>query len=831
MKIFYSRGSMAQVDTFNSFVQKQLNPAQQEAVTHGKGPILVIAGAGSGKTRIITARITNLILNHHIPPQTIVALTFTNKAANEMKERITHFLGTSNNLPFIGTFHAYCVRLLKQNSHHHKMPAFTILDSDDQSKMVSSILHRANAHKNMTPRNAIYQISHIKNQLISPINSNLFTHPIMEQVYHAYEKEKKLSNCFDFDDLMLEVLKLFNTNNVFKTMHHQHVPHLLVDEYQDTNVVQHELLKQMALHNNNLAIDSLCAVGDEDQSIYSWRGATIANMLNFKKDFADTAIIKIEQNYRSVQPILEVANKVIEKNVNRNPKKLWSDKKATDRVRITTCMSEYQEGECIAQCLKAAKKYQQGSSIAVLYRTHVQSRAIEEALIKHSIPYKIIGGIQFYERKEIKDLFAYLRLIINPFDRTSFFRIINTPSRGFGDKFDELFYTHWNDEPFLTFAQIARKLIDDGILKGIKRLALEQFISLFNDVESITLPSKALDIIIRKIKYVEYLKEAYEPQEAQERVDNIQELIDAIRYFESNGIDTIELLLHEVALMQEKMQKQDDQQDKVLLMSLHAAKGLEFDMVILAGLEEGIMPTVRALSNDDAIEEERRLFYVGITRAKERLLLTHTKYRYTYGKMVDQISSRFLDEVPTNIASRHDNSSSNSVQLHTFFSSWIGAKNHHLSNQDSVMTFGTAKQSDTHISPHDTQDAQENHMYTAYTRPTPVSHQKTPYGQHSSTTRIPQTKNTYTHTTKPSLSQRPSNYQSPLRSSQTKPATPSCDTSSSHNSVWRKNKPVKHAKYGLGLVEKTEEKNGDIYVTVKFKTGIKKIVSGFLESI
>lgn len=789
---------MAQSNTFDAFVTEQLNPSQQEAVLHGHGPILVIAGAGSGKTRVITARITNLILNNKIPPHAIIALTFTNKAANEMKERIAHFLGTTHNVPFVGTFHAYCVRLLKQNSNQLNTPTFTILDSDDQLKMVSSILHRVNAGKNITPRNAIYQISHIKNQLISPINSSLFSHPIMEQVYTAYEKEKKVSNCFDFDDLMLEVLKLFKTNTVFKMLHHERVQHILVDEYQDTNIVQHELLKHMALKNTTLAVDSLCAVGDEDQSIYSWRGATIANMLNFKKDFTDTKTIKIEQNYRSVQPILEVANRVIEKNINRNPKKLWSDKKGSDRVRIATCMSEYQEGECIAQCLKAASIQQKRSSIAVLYRTHAQSRAIEEALIKHSIPYKIIGGIQFYERKEIKDLLAYVRLIINPFDRTSFFRIVNTPSRGLGTKFEELFYEYWDNEPFLTFKEIALKLITDGMIRGAKQTALEQFSTLFNGLEPETAPSTALETLIKKTKYIEFLKDSYEPQEAQERIDNVQELLDAIRYFEKNGINTIELLLHEVALMQEKMHKQDDQQDKVLLMSLHAAKGLEFDMVILAGLEEGIMPTSRALSSDDAVEEERRLFYVGITRAKERLLITHTKHRYTYGKMVDQFVSRFLDEMPAPVTLRQDASCLNPLQLHGFFSEWFGVKNH-----NSVMTFGQPVQHKAYTNHSDTQ-AQLTKTYNRL-HSTAASSSR---AKKTVQTRVPDTASS-------SSTQSPRFY----------PGTPAV------NSQWRKNQPVKHIKYGLGLVEMAEEKDGSTYVTVKFKEGVKKIVSRFLEHV
>jgi len=678
---------MAKASSFDTFLENDLNPAQKQAATHSNGAILVIAGAGSGKTRVITARITYLIINKNALPSSIVALTFTNKAANEMKNRITQFLGNNHELPFIGTFHSYCVRLLKKNPDLLTSPFFSILDSSDQQKLIKAILQRSNLHKQFTAKSVSYQISQMKNHSTSPdkLEQSYLTNPLLYDIYQAYEKEKKASKCLDFDDLLLETLQLFKKHHTFKELQQEQVDHILVDEYQDTNVVQHALLKQMATKNKQLFVKSICAVGDEDQSIYSWRGATITNILNFKKDFSKTKIIKIEQNYRSVQPILDIANKVIQNNTQRNPKKLWSNKRGNNRIQILSCLSEYQEAETIAQMLTVIQQKHALNTVAILYRTHTQSRAIEEALIKQSIPYKIIGGVQFYERKEIKDLLAYLRLIANPFDRTSFFRVINTPSRGLGVKFEEQFYAKWHSEPFLTFHQIATTCVKAKIVILSKAKALQQFVALFDGLDPTNKPSTAVEHIMRNTAYLSYIKNTYDPPEAQVRIDNIKEFINAIKYFELHHGNTITLFLDDVALMQEKMNSKKNPESTVMLMTLHAAKGLEFDTIVLSGLEEGLLPTSRALQQDDALEEERRLFYVGITRAKERLLLLHTKYRYSYGQMVDQSPSRFLHEIPPSLP--HDDCSYwKQAQLSTFFSDWFGIK-----KKTSVMTFQRAR--------------------------------------------------------------------------------------------------------------------------------------------
>lgn len=669
-------------ETFNSFLHNNLNDAQKKAVNHESGSVLVVAGAGSGKTRVITARITHLIVNKQVPASSIVALTFTNKAANEMKERIASFLGPHADLPFVGTFHSYCVQLLKKYNSYLPTPFVSILDSDDQQKMIHGILQRSGLNKQFTPKNIAHHISSMKNQTSDTSHNHsspYMPHPLLTEICNAYESEKKASKCLDFDDLLVETLKLFKNNTVVKKQFQERIRHILVDEYQDTNVVQHELLTSMALENKILAIDSVCAVGDEDQSIYSWRGATVANMAHFKTVFPNTAIITIEQNYRSVQPILHLANTAIQNNTQRTPKNLWSEKKAANRIQTLVCLTEYQEAKAMALLLLVAKEKYGLNNVGILYRTHTQSRALEEALLKESIPYKIIGGIQFYERKEIKDLIAYLKIIANPFDRTSFFRIINVPARGLGDKFEADFYATWNNEPFATWHTIIQKYIDTKLFGKTKTEALEKFVAITKELQPTSLTSSSLELIIKRTDYITFIKNTNDNSDADARLDNIKELVEAVKYFENNGIITITAFLDEVALMQEQMNKQNRDTHAVSLMTLHAAKGLEFDLVILPGLEEGIIPTTRSLNLNDSVEEERRLFYVGITRAKEHLLIMHTKNRYSYGQMVDQLPSRFLQEVQQHLP-QEDICYWNLTQIYNFFAQWLNIKQKNLSD-------------------------------------------------------------------------------------------------------------------------------------------------------
>jgi DNA helicase-2/ATP-dependent DNA helicase PcrA len=764
-------------DAFNTFLQDNLNPSQHKAVHHETGSVLVVAGAGSGKTRVITARITHLILNKNVHPSSIIALTFTNKAALEMRERIASFLGNQTTLPFIGTFHSYCVQLLKKHHEHLPNEFFSILDSDDQQKMIQAILQRNGLQKQFTAKNVSYQISQMKNHTVDPAHpaTEQLTHPMLTEIYNAYETEKRASKALDFDDLLLETLRLFKKNSVIKNKFQEKIRHILVDEYQDTNIVQHELLKAMALADNTIAIDSVCAVGDEDQSIYSWRGANASNMAHFKKVFPDTAVITIEQNYRSVQQILTIANHTIQNNSERTPKKLWSEKTGSNRVYKMLCLSEYQEARSIAQLLLVAKSKYGLNNIGILYRTHTQSRAIEEALLKDSIPYRIIGGIQFYERKEIKDLLAYLKIIANPFDRTSFFRIINIPARGLGDKFEALFYAQWAQQPFATWRDIIQQLTDNNSLGTTKAAILQTFADIFDDINPTTLPTEAIEQILLRTKYLTYIKNNEEPQEAQARLDNIKELLDALNHFEKNGTKTITAFLDEVALMQDQMNKQNRDKHAVSLMTLHAAKGLEFDLVILPGVEESIIPTTRSLMSNNALEEERRLFYVGITRAREHLMISYAKHRYSYGQMVDQLPSRFLREIPSNLLPLEDCSYWNATQTNQFFSDWLGVK---------------GNISDIYI--------------PSYTKATDS---KTHSFKDISTKK-------FSTTTRPITSKKEN---APM---------------SSTNSSWKRNQPVKHAKYGIGTVQDVEEKtNGDIHLSIQFKIGLKKIVAQFVQKI
>lgn len=690
---------MEEKKSFDQFIKTELNTAQKKAVQHTSGPLLVIAGAGSGKTRVITARIINLLLNHNVPAEAIIALTFTNKAAREMQERIARFMGNSQVKPFIGTFHSYCLLLLRKYSHLAELPTFSILDTDDQKQLLHGIIKRAFLEKRVTPKSLGYQISHLKNQLAIDKSHAGSVDPFVYQLYQTYEKEKQASKCLDFDDLLLKVHELFGKNKEFKSALQEQVRHILVDEYQDTNLVQHGLLKHMALNGKAFAVDSLCAVGDEDQSIYSWRGATVANIMNFKKDFKKTKTITIETNYRSVQPILHTANNIISHNSTRYPKKLVSDKKARDRVRAMRCMSAYQEGEILAHYVANVRKKHKQHAVAVLYRAHYQSRSLEEALIRHNIPYKIIGGIQFYERKEIKDILAYLRLIANPYDRVSLMRAINMPARGLGQKFTEQFHNLWETEPLYGYVDVAQQLIKDGAVKGKKAQSVLDFLNILKGVVAHDAPSATIQRIIDATGYIAHLQDTNDPKDADVRIENVKELVRASAFFEQTGITTIREFLHEIALMQEKAQAKDEQEETVQLMTLHAAKGLEFDTVILPGLEEGVFPNTRSTLEPDRLEEERRLLYVGITRAKERLLLTHSRYRTTYGQMLEQSPSRFLNELPTHLVGMTDCAAWSRLQFQQFFADWLG-----ITTTSNIMTFGTA----AHYKPQSTIATQPN---------------------------------------------------------------------------------------------------------------------------
>jgi len=760
---------------FNAFVEQNLNAEQQKAVTQRDGSFLVIAGAGSGKTRVITARITHLILNCGVEPSSIIALTFTNKAAQEMQHRIEQFLPNLRTKPHIATFHAYCLKLLKKNAALLKANAFSVIDSQDALKLLQAIVKDRGLDKLFNPKQLLPMFSSYKmNETLHlelPTWNMHHAQQFME-LYNAYEQQKRQSNYLDFDDLLYKTFHLFDSNPNFKENHIKHHRHLLVDEYQDTNLIQHELLKQMTVQGKKIVVDSVCAVGDEDQSIYSWRGATVKNILEFNQEFQDTKTFKLEQNYRSTQQILDVANSIIKNNVNRNHKQLWSSNSKQHQPMLLECLSDLQEAYSIAHLINLVSRTEKKSSIAILYRTHYQSRIIEEALIKESIPYKIIGGIQFYERKEIKDLLAYLRLLKNPFDRISFFRAINCPLRGLGEKFEEVFLQTWNENPLSTFKEVAVMVINHGLIPMKQIASVQSFTRLFDEslLTAADEQSEAkknasvvsiLEHFIKKTEYISYLIDSCDKAEAETKRENVAEFIRAAEYFDEHNKSGLSQFLDDISLMQEQIKKDDASVDRISMMTLHSAKGLEFSTVILVGLEEGILPSNQSIGQEN-VEEERRLFYVGITRAREKLLITHSKHRNVYGKMDQQRPSRFLSEIPQHLMVHQEAANWTKSSFTTFFQDW-------LSNQKAPKAQTTYKP-----------DAASSHV-----APQTTSHAPTP-----ATTNF---------------------------------------VKSSHI---RRLQAVKHVKFGLGIAHHVEQKGEKTVVTVHFTHhGTKKIDSSFLEIV
>lgn len=773
--------------TLTEFVETQLNAEQKAAVITDTGPVLVIAGAGSGKTRLITSRVSYLLLKKNVGSSGIVALTFTNKAAQEMKERVIHFTHSKNQTPFIGTFHSYCLFLLKQYSQFLPFTNFSIMDEDDKRALLTKLLKKSPLHKKFTPQTLSHMVSRYKSQLpgSTGMQDLSFENPSLWEIMQEYEKEKQTSKCFDFDDLLLEALHLFRRHPEVKALHQERVRHLLVDEYQDTNTIQHALLKEMSLDKKgNLAIDSICVVGDEDQSIYSWRGATVDNIINFKKDFPGAQLVKIEQNYRSKQPILSVANQVIQNNSKRNEKKLWSAKTGSDCVRVLRCLSGYQEAEIIGRFCKNLFSQKKLSSTAILYRTHFQSRVLEEALLRHSIPYTIIGGIRFYERKEIKDLLAYLRLIMNPFDKLAFARVINCPLRGLGDKFQETLLDFWGAQPLLDMHHMAQKAVEAKLFPASKLEALRDFCTLIKKCSPNDSAAETIGKLVLATDYLEFLKKTYEPNEAEERHQNIKELLNAAHYFGNQGKGSVKTFLEEVALLQEQIEAQSTtDKNSVTLMTLHAAKGLEFDTVVITGMEENILPSARSLDTKDNLEEERRLLYVGITRARNRLLFTHARYRQSFGQMEDQIPSRFLEEIPHQFCKFEQADRWQYYEVDTYLAQWVGS----ITPGPDLFLYAA---------PQKTNIAVEPVVYKKVeATKTPKAFKERAFEKKKLSTAIS--------------------------------STPTVSTSAG----FRNHQTVKHETFGLGVIKSLEEKKGKTFAQVQFKEGLKKIEVSFLQTL
>lgn len=626
-----------------------LNPPQIEAVKTTEGPLLILAGAGSGKTRTLTHRIAHLVSSQGVSPYNILAVTFTNKAAGEMRSRVSKLLGKHeqdrNFMPFLGTFHGICVRILRQEAQTVGFsPQFLIFDSQDSLSAIKQAMRElAIDEKRYAPRLMQNLISSAKNELISAKDyATIAQGPAQltaAKVYHRYQALLKQAQAFDFDDLLLRTVQMFKQYPDILTKWQSQFRYILIDEYQDTNRAQYELVKLLAAGHHNI-----CVVGDDWQSIYSWRGANYRNILDFEKDYPKAKVIKLEQNYRSTKQILAAAQAVITKNQARSDKKLWTAQEGGAPIGLHQVGSEVQEAELIVQTVQDSLAAGRSlADFAVLYRTNAQSRSLEEAFIRYGVPYKVVGGIRFYERKEIKDVLGYLRLIYQPDDSVSFERVINVPPRGLGRKSLQVFMTHHrrSGQPLLQSLAEAKSI--EGLTPRAAQ-SLEQFSQLLQRLtegsERLKLP-KLIELVIKRSGYLEYLNDG--SITAAERIENVQELISVAQEYEAVGLAGF---LEEVALISD-VDSYDQSSEAVTLMTLHAAKGLEFPVVFIVGLEEGVFPHAQSLIDPEQLEEERRLMYVGMTRAMEELRLVHAASRLLYGRTMHNPPARFIAELPS----------------------------------------------------------------------------------------------------------------------------------------------------------------------------------------
>lgn len=644
-------------------IYDSLNPEQRKAVEHDRGPLLILAGAGSGKTRVLTHRIAYLIDERNVNPYHILALTFTNKAAKEMRERVDKIVGYGAENIWVSTFHSTCVRILRRFIETLGYDrSFTIYDTDDQKTLMREVCKSLNIDtKKIKERAFLAVISSAKDELISPEEFELkavgdYNKSKYAKVYKEYQRRLKANNALDFDDLIFKTVELFQTNTEALKYYQRRFRYIMVDEYQDTNTAQFRLISLMASYTNEdgEVEHNLCVVGDDDQSIYKFRGANIRNILDFEKEYKDTVVIKLEQNYRSTKNILNAANEVIHNNLERKDKALWTDNEEGEPVHFNQYDTDYEEATAVVNSIASLVEEKQirYDECAILYRTNAQSRVLEEKLIYKNIPYKIVGGINFYARKEVKDLLAYLKTIDNGLDSIAVKRIINVPKRGIGlttiDRIDE--YATRNGLSFYEALRHAEHIPSLG--RSASKII--GFVSLIESLKSNLSKDgyslkNLIDEIIEATGYVKELEELSE-EEAKDRIGNIDELINKIATFEENAIEspTLSAFLEEVALVADIDTLEQDN-NMVVLMTLHSAKGLEFPYVYLCGMEEGIFPSYMSMSSEDPeseIEEERRLCYVGITRAKKNLFLSASKQRMLRGEVQFNRPSRFINEIP-----------------------------------------------------------------------------------------------------------------------------------------------------------------------------------------
>ncbi len=629
-----------------------LNPEQQKAVKATDGPLLIMAGAGSGKTRVLTHRIAYLIVEKQVNPYNILAITFTNKAAREMRERIGKMMGGTAEEIWISTFHSMCVRILRRDIDRIGFNRnFTILDTTDQQSVIKGILKDKNIDpKKFDPRAILGSISSAKNELMDPEEyskmSGGYYEQIVSDVYEEYQKRLRKNQALDFDDLIMMTIQLFKRVPDVLEYYQRKFQYIHVDEYQDTNKAQYILVKLLANRFKNL-----CVVGDSDQSIYRWRGADITNILSFEKDYPNATVIMLEQNYRSTKRILMAANKVIENNLNRKLKNLWTENPEGNKIVYYRADSEQSEAQFVAGKIKELTRNNEYSlsDIAILYRTNAQSRVMEEVLLKSNIGYSIVGGTKFYDRKEIKDMLAYLRLISNPDDDISLQRIINVPKRGIGStSFDKIAdFAAMHD---LSIFQALDSIDLIGLSPKITKAAKEfrDLIKNYTQMQEYLSVTELVDEVLEKTGYREMLK-AEKSLEAQSRLENLEEFMSVTKNFEETNEDkSLIAFLTDLALVADidSLDEDGEKADSVVLMTLHSAKGLEFPVVFLIGMEEGVFPHSRSLMDEVEMEEERRLAYVGITRAEKSLFLTNAQMRTLFGRTNMNPPSRFISEIP-----------------------------------------------------------------------------------------------------------------------------------------------------------------------------------------
>lgn len=641
----------------------ELNEQQREAVTHVDGPIMIVAGAGSGKTKVLTTRIAHLMSAHHVDAFNILALTFTNKAAAEMKERVERILGNSEarNL-YIGTFHSVFARILRAEAPKIGYPHnFTIYDTDDSRSVIKAVVNELQLDdKHYKPSIVHNRISAAKNALVGPAEYQNDSYlqqedaranrPMLGQIYQNYCARCFKNGAMDYDDLLFKFYELLRDFPEVLYKYQHKFKYIMIDEYQDTNAVQYQVIKLLGAVHENIAV-----VGDDAQSIYSFRGATMDNIFQFQKDYDDVKVVKLEQNYRSTQSILNVANEVISNNKNQIPKELWTNNQSGEKIKLVRTMTDNDEGKFVADTIQEQKlrNHYHNREFAILYRTNAQSRSFEESLRRMGIPYRIFGGLSFYQRKEIKDILAYLRVIVNPQDEEALKRIINYPIRGIGKTSVEKAVILANEHNVSMWDVITRAR-EFGFKAGTME-AVSNFITMIKYFQSMLTAKNAWDVAVQVGKHTGIVKELFNDKttEGLARYENIQELLNSIKEWTESpdnedgelGDKSLGSYLQQITLLTDSDDDKGDS-DVVKLMTIHAAKGLEFSCVFIGGLEETLFPNAMSINTREELEEERRLFYVAITRAKQRLWLSYANTRYRFGQLVQNESSRFIEEIP-----------------------------------------------------------------------------------------------------------------------------------------------------------------------------------------